>query len=1042
MSEKPTYEELAQRVRELEQAEARRKAEAETGNNASGLLSFFIKHSPIYAFLKEVSHTDSRVLFASDNYINIIGLPSSQMVGKTMADLFPPEFAEKMTRDDIDVVRKGIHLKLNEEFNGRHYVTYKFPINQDEKTYLAGYTIDITDLKQTEEDLTQIFNMSLDMICIADIHTATFLKVNPAFTETLGFNEAELLEKPFFDFIHPEDVEATRAIVDQKLQKGARVINFDNRYRCKDGTYRWLSWVSHPSPEQGVTYAVARDITGWKQKEEALEKSNAFLEATGRMARVGGWELDAETLEVTWTAETYRIHEIPLDQKPSLEGALDFYPPDERGKLAQAIQRALDHGEPYDMEIRFITAKGNHLWTRTICQPEVIDGRTVKLRGTFQDITLRKHAQEALREKDAMLTNIASQVPGMLYQFRMAPDGTYSVPYSSNGVKEIFGCMPEDVRDDFSLIFNTFHPEDRERIQQTIDESARHMSQWVCEYRVQVPGKPLKWIYGNSIPEQKADGSIVWSGYNMDITERKQAEALLRDSEEQFRHFFEHLTIGVAVYEAVEDGNDFVFSDMNPAGQQLSRVSIDDIRGKRLTEIFPGVRDLGLFKALQGTWQTGQPGHVPLNKYTDNRITQWVENRVFQIPSGKVVAVFDDRTEIVRLEEGLRQAQKMESIGTLAGGIAHDFNNILASIIGFTELAMDDAEKGTPLADNLAEIDIAGKRARDLVKQILTISRHDEKRIQPFQLTSVIKEALKMLRATIPASIEFREGITGDPLVIEADPIQTHQVLINLITNAKQAMADGPGVLEISVKSVDFGADITNTYPDVKPGKYARIVVSDTGTGISEENLDKIFEPYFTTKEKGTGTGLGLSVVHGIVKSAGGYITVNSEPGKGTTFHVYLPLAQKAAIRKTENDVEQIPHGKERVLLVDDEAAIVKIQQTRLEKLGYHVTPKTSSLEALEIFRSSPDTFDLVITDMAMPKMTGDKLAMAVKSIRPEVPVILCTGFNEKVNNQRNNGYIDELMMKPIGKVEMAKRVRKVLDKVKTKHCDKPDFMK
>lgn len=254
--------------------------------------------------------------------------------------------------------------------------------------------------REAEEDFFQIFSMSPDMICIADINTATFLKVNPAFTETLGFSEEEFLQKPFLDFIHPDDVEATRSVVKNELKSGSKVINFENRYLCKDGTYRWLNWVSHPVPEKGKTYAVAHDITERKRTDIKLEESRRLLEYSGRMARVGGWELDAESMEVIWTDETYRIHEVPLHQKPSLEEAILFFHPEDRKRLTDAIESALHQGQPYDLELRFITAKGKHLWTRANCQPEVVRGRTVRLRGIFQDITDRRQAEESLRESE------------------------------------------------------------------------------------------------------------------------------------------------------------------------------------------------------------------------------------------------------------------------------------------------------------------------------------------------------------------------------------------------------------------------------------------------------------------------------------------------------------------------------------------------------------------------------------------------------------------------------------------------------------------
>ena len=391
--------------------------------------------------------------------------------------------------------------------------------------------------------------------------------------------------------------------------------------------------------------------------------------------------------------------------------------------------------------------------------------------------------------------------------------------------------------------------------------------------------------------------------------------------------------------------------------------------------------------------------------------------------------------EKAELKKRLQQAQKMESIGTLAGCIAHDFNNILSAVLGYTDLALQDTQNGTLLHNYLSEVMTAGDRAKNLVKQILTISRHGNKELKLIKIVPLIKEVLIMLRSTIPTSIEFHENMCGDPLIVNADPTQLHQIILNLATNAKQAMVEGSGVLEVGVDSVAFDSDIKNKYPDMQPGKYARITVSDTGIGIPEKNLDKIFEPYFTTKEKEEGTGLGLSVVHGIVKSHNGHVTVYSISGKGTTFHVYLPLVKKTSSDLPRQKTEPLPVGTEWILLVDDEPPIVKMQQQHLEQLGHTVTASTSSLEALEALRSSPDKFDLVITDMTMPKMTGDELSREIKKIRSDIPVILCTGFSEKINGHGENLDIEAFLMKPIDKAKMAKTVRQVLDEAKGKSC-------
>ena len=374
--------------------------------------------------------------------------------------------------------------------------------------------------KQAEAELAQLFSMSLDMICIADIKTSTFIKINPAFTEILGYAEEELLKRSFLEFIHPEDQEETRNALKQKLQKGLKVINFENRYRCKDGSYRWFSWVSHPDTEKGVTYAIARDISDWKQNEKALKQSKALLDATGRMARVGGWELDAETMEVTWTEETYRIHEIPLYQTPPLQEAINFFHPEDRPKLERAIQRALENAEPYDMEIRFVTAMENHLWTRTKCEPEIVDGKAVKLRGTFQDITPRKRAEEKYIESNTKLNEAIKAGNVGLWDWDLV---TNKVSYSTEWKSQI-GYAEDEISDDFEEWSTRVHPDDLNRtldkVQKSIDEASKDN---IVEFRFQHKDGSYRWIMAHSSIIIDKDGKpIRMVGSHSDITEQKK----------------------------------------------------------------------------------------------------------------------------------------------------------------------------------------------------------------------------------------------------------------------------------------------------------------------------------------------------------------------------------------------------------------------------------------------------------------------------------------------------------------------------------------
>ncbi|MBI9087910.1 MAG: PAS domain S-box protein [Desulfobacterium sp.] len=399
---------------------------------------------------------------------------------------------------------------------------------------------------------------------------------------------------------------------------------------------------------------------------------------------------------------------------------------------------------------------------------------------------------------------------------------------------------------------------------------------------------------------------------------------------------------------------------------------------------------------------------------------------------GRVAALnfLRDITEQKRLEAQLQQSRKMESIGTLAGGIAHDFNNILSPIVGYTEMLIEDVPDDSPLRNSLNGIYSGALRACDLVKQILTFSHQDHNELKSIRIQPVIKEALKLIRSTIPTSIEIKQDIRSDCGIIKADSTQIHQIIMNLTTNAYHAMAD-TGQLSVVLEEI-WLAEHELITPEMKPGLYACLTVADTGLGMDKNMIEKIFNPFFTTKEKGKGTGMGLSVVHGIVKSMGGVIQVWSEPGKGTDFHVYLPVEKKHSKEEAIQRKETIQGGTERIMLVDDEDAIVKMEKQMLERLGYQVVSQVDSLATLETFRASPDQFDMVITDMAMPNMSGDKLAAELIKIRPDIPILLCTGYSEKIPEKMAASMgIQNVLMKPIAKKDLANKIREMLDESK-----------
>lgn len=385
--------------------------------------------------------------------------------------------------------------------------------------------------------------------------------------------------------------------------------------------------------------------------------------------------------------------------------------------------------------------------------------------------------------------------------------------------------------------------------------------------------------------------------------------------------------------------------------------------------------------------------------------------------------------EKARLETKLRHAQKMEAIATLAGGIAHDFNNILWIINGNSELAMANMANDHPLRPFLERIDAASRKASNLVRQILSFSHPSGSERKKLKISSIIKESLKLLRSTLPSTIDIRTNILSESFTIIADLSQINQALMNLFTNAAHAMRENGGILEVSLTGMEINEKEVLQATDLVPGKYAVLTIRDTGPGISAEIIDRIFEPYFTTRQETEGSGMGLTVANEIIREHNGIITVHSEPGKGTVFHVFLPDIDSENENAIQKANEDFPKGNERILFVDDEEALIETGGQMLKLLGYRVTTCKSSTEAIKIFKKKPGQFDLIVTDQTMPHMTGDMLAKEIMALRSDIPIILCTGFSDRISKEKaEQENIDAFLHKPVLMGDLARTVRKVLD--------------
>ncbi len=522
-----------------------------------------------------------------------------------------------------------------------------------------------------------------------------------------------------------------------------------------------------------------------------------------------------------------------------------------------------------------------------------------------------------------------------------------------------------------------------------------------------------------------------------ETSERKQVSRKLQRSEQNYCEIFNATDEAIFIHDS-STGN---ILDFNQSTLEMFGYCQEETLNLSIEELSDGAPPYSQAEArayMQKAAQEGPQKFEWLCRRKNGELF-WVEINLKSSEIGgksRVIAVVRDITERKKaeskqkkLESQLRQAQKMEAIGTLAGGVAHDFNNILAGIFGYTQLAQLNIEKTDSVKKYLEQIYEGAERARDLVQQILTFSRQAEAEMLPIYPHLVIKEAIKLLRASIPSMIEIREELPKTNMIL-ADPTHIHQIMMNLCTNSSHAMADQTGILTISLKDIEIEEnEIMLKSLSVDVGSYLVLTVSDTGFGMNKATVDKIFDPYFTTKAKEEGTGLGLSVVHGIVENCGGFISVYSEPGQGTTFKIYFPSISPKEIKSSERPVAPMPTGTEHILLVDDENSIVETMEQMLINLGYRVTAHSKSSDAIQDFENRPNEFALVITDMNMPHISGAELVKRLLATNSEISVILCTGFSKSINEKKiiASGF-QKILMKPVIMRDLAKTVREVLD--------------
>ncbi|MDB6139232.1 MAG: multi-sensor hybrid histidine kinase [Verrucomicrobiaceae bacterium] len=804
--------------------------------------------------------------------------------------------------------------------------------------------------------------------------------------------QKRLPQEIFLALVHPDDRSAVEQALTEALHS-SRPFNLHHRLVRQNGEERHVEQcvqvIAHETSGKLLSMVgTVQDITERKRAEDARLHQESVLREAGQIAKVGGWSYHPVSGDALWTPEVAQIHEMPPQATTSRDASLSFFQGPNRNRLETALTAAQDHGTPFDLELELITAKGNRRWVRAICNPLVEDGIVIRVRGCLQDITDRKRSEEALQESHDLLTKLSNHIPGLIYRFVMTPDGHTAMPFASRGLEVIAEITPEQVRDDASPAFKCIHPEDAPAVHAAIAESARTLSRFQAEYRVVLPIKGLRWHYADSQPERQTDGSILWHGYIGDSTDRKRAEARIVEQ--------------AALLDKAQDA--IIVRDLqhhirfwNQGAVNLYGWTAGEAEGRQVNELLYRDPD-PFYAALQGVMDRGEwKGELDqMTKDGQDLVVEarWTLVRDTEGHPSSILAINTDITEKKRLEARFLRSQRLESIGTLASGVAHDLNNVLAPIT--LAVSLMRAKTDDPMTHKTLDVvENSAKRGASVVKQIISFARGTTVERMPLQIESLIMEQVEICSSTFPKSISVRHLLPSQGWSLQGDAVQLAQMIMNLCLNARDAMAAVEGTLTLSVTNQWMDATALTHHPGALAGPYVILEVTDTGSGIAPNMLPRIFDPFFTSKDIGRGSGLGLSTVLSIARGHNGFVDVTSHVGRGTTFHVFLPAREMEAGEPNQIPAAaaDIPRGNgETLLLVDDEAPLRQLIEELLTGHGYRVLTAGDGVEAVALYAREHRSISLVITDMAMPRMGGEGTIRAIRRITPEIPIVAISG--------------------------------------------------